>query len=69
MNLQNYIDSLSPEQLQQFADRADTSVAYIKQLATGHRKAGAKSIFNLIEASEGVLTAQSLRPDFNKSAA
>ena len=69
MNLQNYIDSLNPEQLQQFADRADTSVAYIKQLATGHRKAGAKSIFNLISASGGALTAESLRPDFKKSAA
>jgi DNA-binding transcriptional regulator YdaS (Cro superfamily) len=68
MNLQNYINSLSLEELQEFADRADTSVAYIKQLATGHRKAGAKSIFNLIAASGGVLTPESLRPDFKKTA-
>lgn len=68
MDLQTYINSLSQDELQNFAERADTSVAYIKQLATGHRKAGAKSIFNLISASGGILTPESLRPDFNSAA-
>lgn len=68
MDLKTYIDTLSDEQLEYFAAEAKTSVAYVKQVASGHRRAGPKSMFNFMRASGGVLTPEALRPDLMESA-
>lgn len=69
MKLKNYINTLTIDELKSFAVKAETSTAYIKQLASGHRKAGVKSIINIPIASNGKVSAADLRPDvdFNVS--
>lgn len=63
MDLKTYIADFTDEQLEDFALKANTSTAYIKQVAAGHRKAGPKSMFNFMRASGGILTPEGLRPD------
>lgn len=69
MNLKKYITSMSGDELEKFAGKAGTSVAYIRQLASGHRKAGLKSISGIVAASNGNVTANDLRPDMFDEAA
>ena len=63
MNIKKYMDSLNPAEKQQFAKDCGTSVAYLSQLAHGHRKAGARAIAAIEAASGSVVTHQDLRPD------
>jgi DNA-binding transcriptional regulator YdaS (Cro superfamily) len=63
MDIKTFIDKLSPEEKEKFAKRADTSVAYLSQLAHGHRNAGIKTIVAIEEASNGIVTRYDLRPD------
>lgn len=69
MNIKKYIKPMDSKELELFAKNAGTSVAYIRQLASGHRKAGMKSIGGIVTASQGVVTASDLRPDIFKEAA
>lgn len=69
MNIQKYIAPMTSDELNEFAVKAGTSVAYLRQLASGHRKAGMKSIGGIVSASGGSVSAIDLRPDvFDKAA-
>jgi len=46
--------SLSPEEKRQLAEKADTSVAYLSQIAGGHRRAGNKTIAGLLKADDRI---------------
>lgn len=60
MELKKYLNTLNKEQLDKFARDCDTSVAYLKQIATGHRNAGGKSLRNIPKASGGAVSIESL---------
>ena len=70
MNLPEYIKSLTPELLTVFADKAGTSSGYLKtQLAYGHKSISPDLALALEKASDGVLDAAELCPDFDWSQA
>jgi DNA-binding transcriptional regulator YdaS (Cro superfamily) len=54
---------LSPSERADFAAKANTSSAYLSQLAHGHRKAGLKLIHAIELASNGEVGGHDLRPD------
>ena len=45
---------MSAEEKRELAATADTSVAYLSQVANGHRSAGKKTIENLVKAHERI---------------
>lgn len=45
---------LKPKEKSELAEKADTSVAYLFQVANGHRRAGHKTIGNLVQADERI---------------
>lgn len=69
MKLEKYMKSLSREELQEFAEKAETSIPYLKQIASGHRNAGVKSLMMIPPASNGLVTINDLRPKAFGSAA
>lgn len=58
---------LSAEEKRELARAAQTSVAYLSQLANGHRRAGIEIIANL-QRVDSRITADMLRPDLFKVA-
>ena len=66
MNTQNpfkdYFSALSAEQKRSLAESARTSVAYLSQIANGHRKAGVGLMANLAGVDVAITPAM-LRPD------
>ena len=54
MNFKSYWSGLSPEAKTALAERASTSVAYLSQVAHGHRKAGADLIGRLMSANQDI---------------
>jgi hypothetical protein len=48
----SYWKDLNKPQREKLADKANTSVAYLMQVASGHRNAGAKLIENLMGADK-----------------
>ena len=69
MEIKKYLETLNPAEKQQFAVDCGTSIAYLSQLAHGHRMAGAKAIAAIERASGGVVTYRDLRPDLYPSTA
>lgn len=63
MDMKTYLAKLNHEEKVSFAKQAKTSVAYLSQLAHGHRKAGLKSIHAVEKATDGQVTRYDLRPD------
>jgi DNA-binding transcriptional regulator YdaS (Cro superfamily) len=63
MNLADYLLSATTEQHESLAKRAKTKVVYLKQLATGFRKASPKLAKRIEQATAGRVTRQELRPD------
>lgn len=63
MNLREYVLALTPEEREEFAARAGTTVNYLPLLMGGHRKPGHELARRLTEASNGVLELSALRPD------
>lgn len=61
--LRDWLAKASTEQRETLAKEARTSVAYLWQLAGGHRKASLKLAKALQDASSGALTIEGLRPD------
>lgn len=57
-----YYDRLSPAEKVALAERAQTSVNYLSQIATGHRSAGLDIFYRLNQADERITLAM-LRPD------
>ena len=64
--LKEYLSGLDKAEKESFADRAGTSLAYLYQLSTGHRKSGVGTMVNLEKASNGFLTPSDIRPDLYK---
>lgn len=56
----NLWESLSPEEKLRLAESADTCVAYLSQVAHGHRRAGASLIERLM-AADNRITFQMMR--------
>jgi len=63
MDMKTYLKNLTREEKVSLAEKANTSVAYLSQLANGHRKAGLKTVIALENASDGALTREAIRPD------
>lgn len=63
MDIKSFIEPMSADEKAAFAERAKTSVAYLSQLANGHRKAGLKTVHAIEQASNGSVTGHDLRPD------
>lgn len=53
-NFRELWSSLSPDEKRSLAEKADTSVAYLSQVAHGHRRAGYKTIASLTGADERI---------------
>lgn len=64
----NFYDALSKDEREALADRADTSVAYLSQIAYEHRKAGA-SVSARLKSADNRITDAMLRPDLYGTAA
>ncbi|WP_417883595.1 hypothetical protein [Vibrio rumoiensis] len=60
----NYWQSLSPEEKEQLAKSTGTTVSYLRHVATGFHKAGAKLASKLHEATGGKVNKAELRPDY-----
>ena len=68
MNLKLWLNSASETERNAVANNAETTVAYLWQLAGSHREAGAKLARRIAVATEAitpdrVVTAADLRPD------
>lgn len=61
--LRDWLGQTPNPKRQEVADTAGTSVAYLWQLAGGHRKASLEMAKRLQDASAGALTIEGLRPD------
>lgn len=61
--LRNWLGQTKDAQRQELAEEAGTSVAYLWQLAGGHRKASLELAKRLQDASRRELTIEGLRPD------
>jgi DNA-binding transcriptional regulator YdaS (Cro superfamily) len=57
------MNSLTPEEREAFAKKAETSVGYINLLSCGARNASPKLAKRLQDASDGKVTIYDLRPD------
>jgi DNA-binding transcriptional regulator YdaS (Cro superfamily) len=63
MEFKNYYKSLNPDEKKGLAEKLDTSVCQLSQLANGHKKAGAKFLLAIFDATNGEITPQQLRPN------
>lgn len=63
MNIKDYLNTLTPNQRNEFARRAGTKPSHLPQLKGGHSKPSVKLSRELVEASNGALTLEELRPD------
>lgn len=61
--LRNWLSNNPQAQREIVANEAGTSVAYLWQLAGGHRKASLEMAKRLQDATAGNLTIEGLRPD------
>lgn len=68
MKLKKYLSTLNDDQKRQLATKLKTSVAYLYQLAGGHRKAGLKIMMLIEPSTDGAVTQGDLRPEFLDSA-
>jgi len=62
MDIKTFLKRATPHERQQFAEAAETSVAYLYQIAGKHKLPGAKLCRRLVKANP-LLTLQELRPD------
>lgn len=64
----NYFNTLTPDQRKDLANKVDTTVGYLKQIAWAKKKPGAVMCNKLEQATDGKVTRESLRPDiFSKA--
>lgn len=63
MKYTDYYASLSAAEKRELAERLDTSVAYLSQLASGHRRAGASILLRIEAATDGQVSPQEMRSD------
>lgn len=62
MDFKEFYAQLSKAEKEKLAAKADTSPAYLSQIASGFRNAGMKTIRNLIKADKRI-TLQMFEPD------
>lgn len=67
MTFQIYYQGLSKDEKEQLAERAQTSVAYLYQVATDRRRAGLSLALRLIAADDRI-SLEMLRPDLVQAA-
>ncbi len=65
MSLHAYIKELDKESLCGLAERCDTTVGQLKQVAYGNRRANAGLAINLEKETAGRVTCEELRPDID----
>lgn len=63
--LREWLHGATDAERERVATAAGTSVAYLWQLAGGHRKASIELASRLQSASDGALTVSGLRPDIH----
>jgi plasmid maintenance system antidote protein VapI len=63
MDLKDYFSTLDAKGRRDFAKKLGTSVAYLSQLANGHRKASPEMARRMVKKSDQVLTLSGIRPD------
>ena len=63
MNLKTYLKSLDAKGKDKLAADLGTTVAYLYQLAGGHRNAGAQILFRIKAATKGKVKPEELRDD------
>lgn len=62
MDLRAYLKTLSKQEIERLAERCETTVGQIRQVSKG-RRAGEKLAINIDRETEGVISAEQLRPD------
>lgn len=68
MDLKTWLNSATPEERETLADKAETGVNYLWQIAGGHRKPTPEKVKAIVKASEEVtpdriLDKAKIRPD------
>ena len=63
MDMKTYFSGLSPQEKKILADKLETSVAYLSQIANRHRYPGHGLSKRIEIETEGCVTRQELRPD------
>lgn len=63
MQLSELIKTFDKQALEAFARECETSVAHIKQVAGGYRRAGESLAINIERESSGAVSCEKLRPD------
>jgi DNA-binding transcriptional regulator YdaS (Cro superfamily) len=63
MKLQQYLKTLSPVAMQEFAKRCETTPAHLRQVAGKHRRAGEYLCINIDRETAGQIKCEDLRPD------
>ncbi len=69
MKLKTYLSACTRQEKATLVEKLNTSLAYLSQLANGHRKAGASILLKIELATSGKVTPQDLRPDLYDTAA
>ena len=65
MNLIDYMKPLTKAELDAFAEACETSAGQLKQIAYGHRRAGATLAISIDRYSSGQVPCEVLRPDID----
>ena len=65
MNLLDYMKPFNKAELDAFAEACDTSTGQLKQIAYGHRRAGAALAISIDRHSGGKVPCEVLRPDID----
>ncbi|MBE0436953.1 MAG: hypothetical protein IBX56_14245 [Methylomicrobium sp.] len=63
MDMRTFLKTTSKTERERVAKEAETTVAYLFQLAGGHREPSVKLAMRLEKASGGLLSRRDLRPD------
>ena len=63
MDMKTYISTHSSHEIEELAHKAKTKPVYLRQIASGFRKASGPLALRLEEASEFKLSRHALRPD------
>lgn len=69
MDIKTYLRSTNPDERNRVAREAGTTVAYLYQIAGGHRTPGPKMALAIERATSGQVTRSELRPDLWEDAA
>ena len=69
MRFKDFFSKLSHKEKVSLANEVGASYLYLCHLANGHKKAGAKYLAAIPKATNGVVTAEMLRPDLYQQTA